>query len=240
MHNNVVVAAVLYFTNLGITTLRFDFCGSQIGRGHAQVQQVVEAAQFLLDGKHFSQKTTNKPPSYILLCGYSYGSLITASASACIPRCIGCISIAPPVSVQHWLLCFNGNFHSTQARKRTSLPRLLIMGSCDNFTSEQAFRELVGSFPKETTTGAVLKGADHFFRKREADLMSIIAQWLIHAYPACHGDPTALAKLEFHSFTNLHNTIITGTTEEENTNGSSSSLCGGCDALGAASLGQMG
>ncbi len=139
MHNNVVVAAVLYFHSIGITTLRFDFAGSQVGRGNAQVSQVTEAASYLLGGKHIQTSTSNKPPSYILLCGYSYGSLITASASSLIPQCIGCISIAPPVSVQHWLLCFNHKFHSNQARLRTSLPRLLILGSSDDFTSQQAF-----------------------------------------------------------------------------------------------------
>jgi len=232
MHNNVVVAAILYFQTLRITTLRFDFVGSQIGRGYSQVSQVQEAAQFLLDGKHLQDSCSgNKPPSYILLVGYSYGSLITASASATIPKCIGYISVAPPVSVQHWLLCFNGNYHSTQAHKRTALPRLLILGSRDNFTTEQAFRDLVASFDKDTTTGAVLKGADHFFRHREKDLMSIIGQWLVNTYTACNGDPTKLAKLEFHSFTNLYN--VTPVQEEGGT------LCG-CDALGVSCRGPMG
>lgn len=115
MHNNVVVAAVLYFHSIGITTCRFDFAGSQVGRGNAQVTQVQQAASYLLQGKHIpSSNTNNKPPSYILLCGYSYGSLIVASASSLIPQCIGCISIAPPISVQHWLLCFHGKFHANQ------------------------------------------------------------------------------------------------------------------------------
>ena len=36
MNNNVVLALVFWFQRLRITTLRFDFCGSQIGRGHQQ------------------------------------------------------------------------------------------------------------------------------------------------------------------------------------------------------------
>lgn len=235
MHNNVVVAAVLYFHKLQITTLRFNFAGSQIGRGNNQVSQVEQAADYLLSGKHLKQQqqqqqdeddepSLSKPPSYILLCGYSYGSLICASASATIPKCIGCISIAPPVSVQHWLLCFNGNYHQSQARKRTTLPRLLILGSRDNFTSQEAFRELVTSLPKETTTGAVLKGADHFFHHREKDCMSIIGTWLVTTYPQCHGDASLLAKCEFHSFTNMQHNVV------DNESGSGSSFCG-IDAL---------
>ena len=204
MHNNVVVATVLYFQNLGITTLRFDFQGSQIGRGYSQVTQVQEAAQFLLDGKHLLDQPSSSPPSYILLVGYSYGSLITASASASIPNCIGYISIAPPISVQHWLLCFNGTYHMDRARQRTRLPRLFVIGSRDNFTSEEKFLETVASLPKDTTTGAVLKGADHFFRRREKDLMSVVGQWLVSTYPACGGDASKLKDIEFHSFTDVN------------------------------------
>jgi alpha/beta superfamily hydrolase len=205
MHNNVVVAAVLYFQSLGVTTLRFDFVGSQIGRGHSQVRQVEEAAQFLLEGKHLASSSTMSP-SYILLVGYSYGSLITASASASIPRCIGCISIAPPISVSHWLLCFNSEYHLKRARKRTSLPRLLVLGSRDNFTSEETFMETVTSFSAVTTTGAILKGADHFFAKREKDLMSILGRWLIRTYPACNGDLSKLSRLELEAFTDRSST----------------------------------
>jgi alpha/beta superfamily hydrolase len=46
LQNNVVLAAVLYFQKSRITTLRFDFAGSQIGRGHYQVQQVCDAAHY--------------------------------------------------------------------------------------------------------------------------------------------------------------------------------------------------
>lgn len=204
MHNNVVVAAVLYFQSLRITTLRFDFVGSQIGNGNSQVLQVEEAARFLLEGRHLLTSSSSKdasPPSCILLVGYSYGSLITASASATIPRCIGCISIAPPISVAHWLLCFHSNHHMNRARHRTLLPRLLVLGSRDNFTSEASFQEFVASFPTTTTTGAILKGADHFFAKREKDLMSILGHWLLRTYPMCDGDLSRLGRIELEAFT---------------------------------------
>jgi alpha/beta superfamily hydrolase len=201
MHNNVVVAAVLYFQSLRITTLRFDFVGSQIGRGNSQVRQVEEAARFLLEGKHLPTPSNTVPPSYILLVGYSYGSLITASASASIPRSIGCISIAPPISVAHWLLCFNSNYHMNRARHRTLLPRLLVLGSRDNFTSETSFQDFVTSFPTTTTTGAILKGADHFFAKREKDLMSVLGHWLLRTYSTCDGELSKLGRVDLEAFT---------------------------------------
>ncbi len=63
-----------------------------------------------------------------------------------------------------------------QARKRPDLPQLLVIGDQDNFTSETAFMEVVKAMRQESTTGAVLKGADHFFRGREKDLMDILGE----------------------------------------------------------------
>jgi alpha/beta superfamily hydrolase len=196
LHNPLVVAAVLYFQRLGITTVRFDFCGSGISRGYREVQQVQEVADSLLKGDFSKNKTL--APTHILLAGYSYGSLITASASASIPACVGCISIAPPFGVQHWLLMFNSDYHIEQATKRQSLPRLCIIGDNDNFTSESLFSDIVETrFPAETTTGAVVKGADHFFARREKDVMDVIGEWLLCTFPQCRGDLRKLRKLGF-------------------------------------------
>lgn len=137
------------------------------------VEQVKEAAEFLLKGQ-YNGRHHSTPPNRLLLVGYSYGSIISASASASIPQVIGVASIAPPIGVRHWLFLFNGNFHLEQARKRPDLPQLLVIGDQDNFTSETAFMDVVQSMRQEATTGAVLKGADHFFRGREKDLMDIL------------------------------------------------------------------
>jgi hypothetical protein len=176
MNNNVVLAIAVWFQHLGITSMRFNFCGSQIGQGYRQVEQVREAANFLLTGQHIRTKKTKqpdaateeapKPPKFIFLVGYSYGSIISASASAGIPQCIGTVMISPPLAVRHWLYMFRGNYHLEQARKR-GLPLLMMIGSEDNFTSEDAFMDIVHTMHEKMTTGAVLKEADHFFRGRE-------------------------------------------------------------------------
>ena len=142
------------------------------------VEQVKEAAEFLLKGNHQGRRK-GKAPVRLLLVGYSYGSIVAASASAGIPQVIGVISIAPPIGVRHWLFLFNGNYHLEQARKRPDLPQLLIIGDQDNFTSEGDFMAVVKSMRQESTTGAVLKGADHFFRGREKDLMDILGMYII-------------------------------------------------------------
>ena len=187
MNNNVVLAIAVWFQRLGITTMRFNFSGSQIGRGDYQVDNVREAANFLLSGQHLNGKQGSskskapdeaeekKPPKFILLVGYSYGSIISGSASATIPECIATVMISPPLAVRHWLYMFNGGFHLDQAR-RAKLPLLMMMGNEDNFTNEDAFMDIVNTMPQNTTTGAILKHCDHFFRGREKDLMDIIGK----------------------------------------------------------------
>ena len=233
MHNNVVTAAVLYFQKLGLTTARFDFNGG-IGRGYVQVNQVLDVVQALRDGTATTTTTEatvsgtsddnnnnhanhhqdiihrrdpHIKPSHFILVGYSYGSLITGSASADLgddddddDGCIlACISIAPPFAVSHWLLCFNSSYHLKRATTvHPALPRLLLIGTEDNFTSQQAFKDTVETkYPANVTTGAVIKGADHFFRRREKDVMDVIGQWILETFSAwCQGDLRNLRDLE--------------------------------------------
>lgn len=218
MNINVVLAIAVWFQRLRITTMRFNFCGSQIGRGDRQVDQVREAANFLLAGQHLDTKTSSsaaktkstnvstekklKAPNFILLVGYSYGSIISASASAIIPQCIGIVMISPPLAVRHWLYMFKGDHHLEQARKR-NLPLLMMIGSNDNFTSENAFMDIVHTMPQNTTTGAVLKEADHFFRGREKDLMDIMGHWILNVFQQCNGDLSLLSSVDFSSFGSL-------------------------------------
>ena len=240
MNNNVVLAIVVWFQRMKITTLRFDFSGSQLGRGDSQVSQVKEAANFLLHGQHQNNNTrtssTSKQqkqrassssttttatteednsrrhvPKFILLVGYSYGSIISSSASNSIPQCIGTIMVSPPLAVRHWLYLFHGNYHLEQARN-SGLPLLMMIGSKDNFTSEDSFMETVHTMPQNTTTGAVLKDADHFFRNREKDIMDIIGHWILNVFPQqCNGDLSLLADADFQ--------VSTGTVEEESYTG---------------------
>lgn len=190
LHNNVVVAAVLYFQRLGISTCRFDFCGSQIGRGYDQVEQCRKVTEKLLQGAFTKSKST--PPKHIILIGYSYGSLITMSASADIPQCIASIAISPPFGVQMWLLMFASEAHLTRAAVRTDLPRLFVSGDQDNFTAEARVRVTVEQrFPTDTV--AIVQGADHFWRRRESDALGVVGQWLLSTFADhCNGRLAAL------------------------------------------------
>lgn len=175
LENHVVANVVQFFQRVKVTTMRFDFCGSQIGRGYSQIDQVKEAANVLLKGTFLSSSSSSQNlPRQILLVGYSYGSIICASATASIPECIGMIWIAPPLGVRRWLYLFAGNTHLELARKRPKMPQLMIMGSKDNFTSVKDFQAVANTMPK-AVSASVLKGIDHFFGS-SAKLKDLLAE----------------------------------------------------------------
>lgn len=189
-HNRVVESTARYFQSLDITTARINFSRKKFSRGYKEVDEVIACANYLLEGKHH-QNANNDTGSTnnndhdaitsILLIGYSYGSLITCSASASLPQCVGCVSIAPPFSVMDWLLMFNSTHHSNQARLRTDIPRLFVIGDRDNFTSSKEFFSQIETFPNFSNSTAtsyiVVPKADHFFVGREHDIATIVGQW---------------------------------------------------------------
>jgi hypothetical protein len=200
LHNNVVLATVLYFQRIGITTVRFDFAGSQIGRGYGQVEQVKNVARKLLQGDFVTtESTTTTPaaPKHLILIGYSYGSLITTTASAEIPAAIATVSISPPFGVQSWLLFFHSQYHLERAAEdQCNLPRLFILGDEDNFSSEATLASTLRDyFP--SATAAILKEADHFWRRREKDVLTVVGQWLLATFPQCQGHLSTLRDLDF-------------------------------------------
>lgn len=203
MHNNVVSSVVRFFQSLSVTTLRFNFKAS-IGRGYSQVEQLRECCSFLLQNanivssrgspKH-NEEANN--PSTIILIGYSYGALIAGSAMPLIDECIGYCGISTPFGVSHWLTLFTDKHHIDNSTLRPKIPRLLIQGSEDKFTSKESFASRIDSFPKESTTGAVLSGADHFFHGKERIISSAISQWMLSVYPELCGDLTNLKSVKF-------------------------------------------
>lgn len=320
MHNNVVNAVAYYFQRLGITTIRFDFAGSQIGYGYYQVEQVQYIAKQLLGGELFmntnndnneeqdqqiqnnivvanhdddeedyielnqtpaSQSSNNSKkiknryigivPKYIMLIGYSYGSLIANSASSLIPQCICTISIAPPFGVSHWLLMFHNEYHMKQSMKRTEqyFKRLFIIGTNDNFTSETKFITTIEKYYTKTiippkhqqqqneqkqqqnqqqnietsfssqyslsssstntllslASAAILKDADHFFVRREKDVLDIIGQWLMTtAYPnECHNDLNLLKSIEMNIYISDNNNNCND--DDDNNNNATNNTC---------------
>lgn len=128
-----------------------------------------DAAKFLLSSCNEARK--------VLIVGYSYGSIIGASSSSSISECAGYILIAPPFSVSHWLLLFNSSYHLKRAIERENMPRLLLIGTNDNFTSKSEFLKAASKFPDGTVT-KVLNGLDHFFFGGEHKIVGEIEGWI--------------------------------------------------------------
>ncbi|KAL7575767.1 hypothetical protein ACA910_003097 [Epithemia clementina (nom. ined.)] len=209
MHNNVVVASALYFQKMGFTTCRFNFLPHQWinSTGLAHVEQVKQAAHMMLHGSttldraFYPESATDEfvRPNRIILVGYSYGSLISGSASLDIPECVATIAIAPPFAVQMWLLSFRSDRFLERSGERPDIFRFFVIGDNDNFTSESYFQSTLDKrLPIEHTDAAVISGADHFFRQREKDLMAVIGQWLrtIYASECQGGDLKRLSTVE--------------------------------------------
>ena len=179
-HNNVVRAVVAFFQQAGITTIRFNFRGSQIGFGSTQVNQVVEVCQQVLKGEGCT--ASGVAPKKLLLVGYSYGSLIATSASADLAdSVIATISVAPPFGVQHWLLFFQSSYHTRRAAAVSAMPRLFVMGDHDNFTDVKTFQGAVERDFAATTNkeSIIVKSADHFFARREDAIIEVVGKWLL-------------------------------------------------------------
>jgi uncharacterized protein len=185
LHNPLVRAVVLYFQRWNVTTVRYNLTSCQIGWGHRQVKQTVDLVESIMNGGHnLVEIEAASPaaaraavaPQYILLVGYSYGALVVASAAADLAHVVvGVVQIAPPWGVQHWLLLFAHAYH--ERRAATIRRRLCIQGQVDNFTSESVFMRQVQQ--QASVMGAVVKDADHFFARREKDVLDIVGEWLL-------------------------------------------------------------
>ena len=74
----------------------------------------------------------------------------------------------------------------------------MVIGDEDNFSNQDSFLTFVDSFPSDSTSGAIVKDANHFFHRREKDLTNVIGQWLLDTYSvSLGGDLKRLGKVEF-------------------------------------------
>jgi len=168
--NNAVVCTVASYFQRGhkFTTLRMDFQGYQIGWGYSELKQVQEASKCILE---------ETAASKILIVGYSYGSIVGASAASDITECVGYIMIAPPFAVSHWLFLFRSSYHLNRAKESTCR-NLLLIGTKDNFTTTEYFQDQANEFQQEKTVTKLIDDADHFFVGFEIEIIKHIDEWV--------------------------------------------------------------
>ncbi|KAI8899042.1 Alpha/Beta hydrolase protein [Globomyces pollinis-pini] len=178
MYNNVVAAVEHYFHNQGLTTVKFNFrgCGNSSGRtswnGTGETNDVISVANYV--ESYYSQ---NKLGSLkFILCGYSYGSVATTHASTKIPNLCGLINISYPSQVLWALTAFNqSTFYENMKEISTTIPKLCIIGSKDNFSSVANWKSVIDTFPDPKTI-IVVDDADHFWLD-SAILIQNIDHW---------------------------------------------------------------
>merc|ERR1740120_584167 len=162
------------FAKAGCSTVRLNF-RSGIGSGEGSVADVKAAAAWFVE----PQDGLEPIASQVLIVGYSYGSVIGAAAAAEIPQCIGYVTLGPPLDYA-WAL-YIGNGASLRARAADSVgkPKLLLLGTADQFCSEATFQGFLAQLP-EPKKAEILNGIDHFSMHQRAPLA--IMEWIPEAF----------------------------------------------------------
>lgn len=147
MHDGVVSLCCDYFAKAGATVVRFNFrgVGSSTGKhsnGPGECDDLHSVMQWLF---------ANKPQDDICLVGYSFGSWIVSQVLVDQVNKSSvnyAILIAPPLTYMDY-----------PAVEKIAPPVSIILGSDDNFASEQEAIQWVG----DATQVQTILGADHFF-----------------------------------------------------------------------------
>jgi len=162
------------FGSAGCSTVRFDF-RSGIGSGSSSVEDVKSVAAWFVEPQDGAQPLA----SQVLVVGYSYGSVIGAAAAADIPQCVGCATIAPPLDYGWALYLFRGSSLRARAADSAGRPKLLMVGTSDEFCSEASFQSFVAELP-EPKKAIVLPGVNHFSLHKL--LPKAFAEWVPEAF----------------------------------------------------------
>jgi len=167
MHDPHVTAVSRLFGSYGAATARVAF-RTGFSCGSSSVDDVVAAAEALLAIPNVES---------VLVCGYSYGSIVAMAAAKAIPECLGWVAINPPLDVAWALFLFNGAALLEDAK--TALPKLLIHATADQFCANRAFDDFVTQLP-EPKLAINVKGASHFDVVRH--IPDALTQFITHAF----------------------------------------------------------
>jgi len=165
MDNNVVLAVCQTLCQRGIVGFRFNFRG--VGRSQGTLSGVGDPED-VVAAVSFIASIENVDVGRIGLCGYSAGA-IAAFAIQPGDRIQAAAAISPPISMV-----------SLDGLKAYSKPKLIIIGSSDDFTPIEDFHRFCDSLvePKECE---VISGADHFWWGYEDQLGEKVAAFFVSA-----------------------------------------------------------
>jgi alpha/beta superfamily hydrolase len=174
MHNKVVYQTAKTLHRFGLPVLRFNFRGAGLSEGaHDEgrgEQGDVSAALDFLAGEH--------PGAPLLLAGFSFGSWVGLRVGCGDSRVMDLIGLGLPVgNLSDW------EFSYLDACDKQ---KLLVSGELDAYGPPEKLRATIDKLPpavKESTSVAIISGADHFFAGHLPDLDRAISEWLTARRP---------------------------------------------------------
>ncbi|MHA1746872.1 MAG: alpha/beta hydrolase [Promethearchaeota archaeon] len=151
------------------TTIRFNFRGvgrseGVSGDGTGEIEDLRSVCELMLHTYPAIKK--------ILLIGYSFGAAISVAMVNQHPAICGIVAISPPFKML-------GEFFQDTA---VTKPKFFIIGSQDDFTPENTFKNAVAEFSPPKTS-LIVPGENHFWSGREAYLCEKILEWVQLTFP---------------------------------------------------------
>ena len=158
MDNNVVMAACVGLSHVGIGSLCFNFRGvgdsqGSYGDGVGEHEDAMAAISFLE-----SQPVVDS--QRIGLTGYSFGAGVSVSVAPADPRVKALALVAPSARLGEQ----NGN-----PLAGYTMPKLIMTGSFDNFAASPSTPAFLDSLPQPIEFHLV-DGADHFWAGFEVEI----------------------------------------------------------------------
>ncbi|KAI8337467.1 Alpha/Beta hydrolase protein [Chlamydoabsidia padenii] len=197
MYNNVVVALQKSLMNKGYITASFNFRGSGNSTGRTSWTGIPEQKDYKAVVDYLLKQNDGHKDlptvSHLLVCGYSYGSMIAASIRENrVPTSYLLISYPLRVawalsltkmsyfrSQVNQLLTASPTIIETNESQQQSSPLvLLIFGDQDQFTSINAYRSWVKTITSNTAKSIIVEGVDHFWADKENQLLDHMYSWL--------------------------------------------------------------
>jgi uncharacterized protein len=161
MSNGVVYHAGEAALTAGFAALRFNFRG--VGNSTGSFDQGVGEQEDVSSAISWLEATYPDIP--LVLIGYSFGAWVGMQVGCNDPRIRGMIGIAPPLD------SYNFDYLCTNQK-----PTLLIVGSEDQFCSEESFARLACRLP-DTSRTLTINGADHFLAEHVAQVQDLVAEF---------------------------------------------------------------
>ncbi|HUN56580.1 MAG TPA: alpha/beta family hydrolase [Candidatus Binataceae bacterium] len=164
MYNNVVDAVVEAMGRRNWSALRFNFRG--VGGSEGEHSGGIGEAEDAIAASEYVAEQTGLPRGSIVVAGYSFGAMATASAAPKLGDVAGLLLIALPLRMADLdgLTQFKG-------------PILLAAGDMDNYCPAADLKRLGENIGGRAQV-QIVNGADHFFGGREDELTEAISEMI--------------------------------------------------------------